>query len=90
MTNDWSFWRHVFLSLVGLLAIWIWLRLYLLPRFKRASPVDSIIAVIDRMNMGPGREIMLVEIEHRRCLLGITSQRIDLLLDYPVPPSEMG
>ncbi len=89
MTSEWVFWRHVVLSAAGLAAIWLWFRLYLLPRMKRASPASSPIAVIDRTSIGPGREVVLVQIEHRRCLLGVTSQRIDLLLEFPAPPPRM-
>ena len=73
----------IVLGLVGALA-WLLRSGYL----GRLAPRNPIVGVETAISLGERRQLVIVAVEGRRLLLGVTSAQVTLVTELAAPPKE--
>lgn len=68
---------------LGLLGALLWGLRKLQARLQPDTGSDRPIKIIHTLSLGPRHKITLIEVDHRRVLLGMSGQQMQALADWP-------
>lgn len=74
---------RVVLSLAAVFGLLLYLRRKFSARFS--APGDSLLSVVQRQPLGPKSSVVLIDVEGRRYLLGISEAAVNVIDSYAAP-----